>query len=140
MSFALADHIDVLEISSWASRTTLDIIGVAGMGQDFNCLSDPNNELKGIYGRIFAASRGARLAQMLALFLPSWLIRRVLFTWNREIEDSATSVKRICSQLIATKREKLEKGNSTDVDILSVALNSGGFSDENVVNQYAPAR
>ncbi|KAI9871199.1 MAG: hypothetical protein M1823_008517, partial [Watsoniomyces obsoletus] len=34
-----------LEVGEWASRATLDIIGVAGMGQDFNSIANPDTEL-----------------------------------------------------------------------------------------------
>jgi len=35
----------VIEIGGWASRATLDIIGVAGLGHDFGALKDPNTQL-----------------------------------------------------------------------------------------------
>ena len=40
---------NVEEVGEWASRATLDIIGVAGMGQDFNSLADPDTELNKTY-------------------------------------------------------------------------------------------
>lgn len=128
---------DVLEVANWASRATLDIIGVAGMGQDFNSLANPDNELSQIYGRIFAASRGGRFGQLLGIVFPMWLLRRLPFKRNLEIDDAVVTLKRICYELIATKRAKMEKagGTSSDVDILSVAIESGGFSDEDLVNQ-----
>lgn len=62
----------VIEIRDWASRATLDIIGVAGMGQDFNALADPNNELNNTYKAIFAANRNQQLMQVLLGLLPEW--------------------------------------------------------------------
>ena len=47
----------VIEIRDWASRATLDIIGVAGMGQDFNAIADPENELNITYRTIFSPGR-----------------------------------------------------------------------------------
>jgi cytochrome P450 len=35
----------VIEVRDWASRATLDIIGSAGMGKDFDSLMNPENEL-----------------------------------------------------------------------------------------------
>ena len=45
------DGSSVVEIGHWASRATLDIIGVAGMGKDFDAISNPNNELNETYLR-----------------------------------------------------------------------------------------
>ena len=43
---------NVLQISNWSGRATLDIIGVAGMDQDFGSLRDPNNELSQQYHKL----------------------------------------------------------------------------------------
>lgn len=36
---------NIVRVSEWASRATLDIIGVAGMDHDFGSLHDSNNEI-----------------------------------------------------------------------------------------------
>lgn len=126
---------DILEIQSYASRATLDIIGVAGLGQDFGALQDPNSKLVAIYRRIFAASRNARRAQFLGAFIPLWLLRRLPMKRNFEIDEAVGELRQVCYQLINDKRAKMEKGHSNEVDILSVAMESGGFSDEDLVNQ-----
>lgn len=38
----------------WASRVTLDIIGLAGMGHDFNSIDDPDTEINQTYNKLFA--------------------------------------------------------------------------------------
>ncbi len=55
---------------------------------------------------------------------------------NVEFGEASVVVKDVCRSLIQAKRQRLveEKGN-TDVDIISVALESGGFTDEDLVNQ-----
>lgn len=126
---------EILEIQSYASRATLDIIGVAGLGQDFDALKDKNSKLVSIYRRIFAASREARRAQMLGVFIPLWLLRRLPMKRNFEIDEAVGELRQVCYDLISNKRAKMEKGQSNEVDILSVAMESGGFSDEDLVNQ-----
>lgn len=125
----------VLEIGNWASRVTLDIIGVAGMGQDFNAIANPNNELMTTYQRIFKTSRAARYMQLLGIIFPIWLLRLLPVKRNSDIEDASQTIKRVCRELIQQKRQKMEKWERTDTDILAVALESGGFSDEDLVNQ-----
>ncbi|KAL2351287.1 cytochrome P450 [Cryomyces antarcticus] len=90
---------NIIEIGNWASRATLDIIGLAGM------------------------------------FLPFWLLKRLPVKRNDEIEAASNLIKRTCYDLVQAKKAKMAKGERTDNDILSVALESGGFSDEDLVNQ-----
>lgn len=124
-----------LEVGQWASRTTLDIIGLAGMGQDFGAIQNPSNRLTQIYRRIFTASRGGRLVQILGIIVPLSVMRRLPMKRNFEINQAASGLKDVCRNLIADKRAKLEKGTADEVDILSVAMESGGFSDDDLVNQ-----
>lgn len=125
----------VLEIANWASRATLDIIGVAGMGKDFGAVANPDSELNATYRRIFAPNAVARFLQLLGLFVPFSVLRRLPLKRNMEVDDAAQTIKRIAREIIQNKRQDLEKRERTDVDIVSVALESGGFSDEDLVNQ-----
>ncbi len=47
----------VVEVGGWTSRAALDIIGVAGMGQDFNAIQDPDTELSVTYRKVFQPSK-----------------------------------------------------------------------------------
>ncbi|KAF1976840.1 cytochrome P450 [Bimuria novae-zelandiae CBS 107.79] len=125
----------VVEIRDWASRATLDIIGLAGMGQDFNAIADPSNELNVTYRTIFSPSTTAKVMQIASFFLPEWLIRHLPVKRNEEFKEAIRTIKRVSASLVRSKRAKLEKGDRTDVDILSVAIESGGFSDDDMVNQ-----
>lgn len=125
----------VIEIREWASRATLDIIGTAGMGQDFNSIADPSNELNVTYRTIFKPSTAAKVMQVASLFLPEWLIRHLPVKRNEEFKEAIRTIKRVSGELVRSKRAKLEKGHRTDTDILSVAIESGGFTDDELVNQ-----
>lgn len=126
----------VIDMGEWFGRATLDIIGVAGMGQDFNSIRNPNTELNVTYRKIFKPSRQAQMLGFLGLFLPIWLIRSLPVKRNEDIMDAATLIRKTCRQLIDDKREKLRNTEKqSDVDIISVALESAGFSDDNLVDQ-----
>jgi cytochrome P450 len=127
---------NVIEIREWSSRATLDIIGLAGMGQDFDSLSNPENDLYQTYNSIFAGgNRGAQLVQLLLGLIPHWLAIALPLKRNDQIGKAIGTIKSVARDLIADKRAKLEKGEAKQVDILSVAMESGGFSDEDLVNQ-----
>jgi cytochrome P450 len=125
----------VIEIGSWASRATLDIIGVAGVGKDFDAITNPNNELMETYRQIFASSRGAQVLQIFLGMIPYWLATNLPLKRNDEIGNAVRTIKGVARDLIRSKREKLESGEAKGLDILSVAMESGGFSDEDLVNQ-----
>ena len=124
-----------VEIGGWASRATLDIIGTAGMGHDFNSIKNPNGELTQAYQRIFDPGKVGGALQILGFVLPLWLLRGIPLQRNTDIREAAATIKQTCLRLIQDKRRRLEKGEQNDYDILSVALESGGFSDNDLVNQ-----
>ena len=126
----------VIEIAGWASRATLDIIGVAGMGQDFNAIKNPRTELNATYRKVFQPTREAQMLGLLGFFLPIWMVRALPVQRNDDIVVAAATIRRVCRELIHQKQEKLDnKEKRVDVDILSVALESGGFSEDNLVDQ-----
>lgn len=126
----------VVEIKDWASRATLDIIGVAGMDRDFEALQHPNNTLNRHYRKsIGEPERHIRIILALAFFIHPKLSTLLPIQFNRDINEGAKAIRAECRHMIAAMKAKLEKGETMGVDILSVAMQSGGFSDENLVDQ-----
>lgn len=41
-----------IKVSDWAGRATLDIVGLAVMGRDFNSVQDPNTEFYLVYQKL----------------------------------------------------------------------------------------
>ena len=130
------DDAAIVEVSGWFSRTTLDIIGAAGMGQDFEAIDNPDTKLYATYRNVFSPSRQQRVMALLGLFLPQWFLRALPVAHNNTIVESSNTIKEVCRDLIRNKKEKLYRTEKrVDADILSVALESGGFADEDLVNQ-----
>lgn len=124
-----------VEVGAWASRITLDIIGVAGLGFDFGAIADPGNKVFQTYNHVFKPNRQAQLLGLLGLILPMWIVTRLPMKRNGDIAEAAKTIRGVCHDLIRAKKEKLARKELTDVDILSVALESGGFTDDNLVDQ-----
>ena len=125
----------VVEAGSWASRITLDIIGVAGLGRDFGAIKDPNNELSQAYWNLFKPNRQARILGMVGLVIPPRLMSWLPVQRNLDVRAGARFIRSVCADLIAEKKQKLARKEPVDVDILSIALESGGFTDENLIDQ-----
>jgi len=141
---------DAVDASDWASRATLDIIGVAGLDQSFRAIQEPSNKLFQLYQTIFKPNRQARFLGLLSQFIPFWLLRSLPVKRNAQISEAKTFLRRTCMNIIQEKRAKMEassaeKGGKQDpdaapsstgeTDILSVALRSKFFTDDNLVDQ-----
>ncbi|UNI21044.1 hypothetical protein JDV02_007072 [Purpureocillium takamizusanense] len=125
----------VLEVNSWSSRCTLDIIGVAGMGVDFGAIQDENNPLASTYINLSTPTPQATLLMVLGMVLPGWLISHLPVKRNGEINAAAQRIRGVCRDLLVDKRRRLASKEPLDLDIISVALESDLFTDEQLVDQ-----
>ncbi|KAL9060636.1 MAG: hypothetical protein Q9162_000587 [Coniocarpon cinnabarinum] len=125
----------VIVTQEWASRSTLDIIGEAGMGKSFNAIQDEHSELYQLYQTLFQPSRVARFMQFLGLVLPFKLVSNIPVKRNQQFKDACKFLREMCRSMIREKHERMAQGKQVGVDILSIAIESGGFTDENLVDQ-----
>lgn len=123
-----------VEIGGWASRAALDIIGVGGMGQDFNSLADPNTELNRTYRTIFSPNRQAQVLGLISFFVPAWIVQRLPLKRNDDIVAASTIAKNTSRNLIEQKKRRLAQKEQMDPDIISIALESGVFTDDKLVD------
>ncbi|KAK4905825.1 hypothetical protein LTR49_024916 [Elasticomyces elasticus] len=125
-----------IDITEWLSRATLDIIGLGGMGYDFDALHNPENQLNRTYRGLFNPTKTVRFLQVAGLFLPSWLLRWLPLKRNEDVRKASQYIKQVCRDVIAEKRRTLsvQVQDAGSVDIVSVGLESGCFTDEDLVN------
>lgn len=125
----------VLEVGNWASRIALDIIGVSGLGRDFGAIRDPQNELNQTYQTLFKPNRQARILGTLGLFLSPRLLTFLPVKRNEDVHGASRYIRATCADLINEKRKKQARNEPLDLDILSTALNSKLFNDEDLIDQ-----
>lgn len=73
-----AQYVDdgpVVEMDSWINHATHDIIGLAGLGQDFNSLPDRNTKLNRTYQNIFRSQSAP--SALLLVISPIWILHRI---------------------------------------------------------------
>ncbi|KAJ5595022.1 uncharacterized protein N7459_001230 [Penicillium hispanicum] len=129
---------NVIQIRNWVSRATLDIIGVAGMGQDFDSLRDPGNILSQSYNRIFVpqSSFGRFLFVIGVLLGNMHIFQKFPTQHNKIIDENVKVIRDAARRMIAEKKEKMKDSSAeTGIDIISVAMRDGIFDEENLVDQ-----
>ncbi|KAI0426738.1 cytochrome P450 [Xylaria sp. FL1042] len=130
-----------LDIMQWASKVTLDIIFVGGMGQSIDSVRNEDGDymaLRQIYKTVFSQNKQDLILFILRVWvLPSWLLRFVPLKRNAELQKAARKLRDICRQLIRQKKSDLESevADKGEKDILTVALNYGGFTEDELVEQ-----
>lgn len=130
-----------MDIMQWASKVTLDIIFVGGMGQSFESVRSEDRDymtLRQIYKTVFTPSKQDFVMFILRMWvLPNWLVPYIPLNRNAELQKAAHTLREICRQLIRQKKSDIESevADKREKDILTVALNYGGFTEDELVEQ-----
>jgi cytochrome P450 len=130
-----ADAGTVIEISQWASRATLDIIGVAALGREFNTLHNTDDELVQLYEWMFQPDSERLMWFAINLLIPRKIVG--LLPWKIETETvgKAIALRKVCRQLLKNKRDGLKQEAVESVDTLAHLIRSNNFSDHELVDQ-----
>ncbi|CEO60574.1 hypothetical protein PMG11_05195 [Penicillium brasilianum] len=135
---ASGDKDNTITVRNWASRATLDIIGVAGMDHDFDSLSDPSNKLNRSYQQIFQSPGiGTKILFIIGILMGDvTLLQKMPTQRNKRIDEGGQVIRDVARQMIRQKKEKMKNSSSqTGIDIISVAMHSGVMDEENLVDQ-----
>lgn len=99
------------EVLEWLNRTTLDIIGRAGLGTDIDSLTYPEAPLREAYKRCFDFDLQARIINGLAAFSP--LVRLLPVRANRNMAKARSIILDRASQIIRDKSSTNEENSSS---------------------------
>lgn len=124
----------VVEIGGWVSRATLDIIGVAGLGRDFATLTNAEDPLKAVYNQLLDPSPEKIVFAVLCLLFGVPFVRLIPWRMNKVFADLTSQLNEICMPMLRDKKEAIARGND-HVDILSLLLKSGNFTDHQLKDQ-----
>ncbi|KAK5637462.1 hypothetical protein RRF57_013178 [Xylaria bambusicola] len=134
-------HLDGVPISfpDFLRRVTLDNIGEAGFGYRFNAITEPESAVNKTYESLFNTSEtGVVLTflETLENILPvSWL-QRLPLEHNRQTHAAISYIRHIIKGLIDDKHNRTnETPDHIGTDIMSVAVKSGLFTDDALVDQ-----
>jgi cytochrome P450 len=134
-SFGRKSDESVVEMNQWASKATLDIIGVAALGREFNTLNNSDDELQSIYEWIFHFDRQRILWAVLHNFIPRGVMEWVPWDVERKITSKTSRLRQIIREFVRNKRENMKGELIESVDILAYLIRSENFSDDELVDQ-----
>lgn len=126
---------EVFDVADWLARATLDILGAAGLGEEFDTLHNPDNEICRAYRNVFeqAPPKGV-VAIGLYLFRKA-VTGALNLEQNDSISVATKTLTGVARQLIGRKKDiSIEKPEGDGKDIISVALASGAFTDSMLEN------
>jgi cytochrome P450 len=125
----------VVEVNHWANKVTMDIIGVAALGRDFNALKNSDDELIENYEEILEPTTEKLLFFATQIVGPAGLVRKLPWGVVNRFEVTTAAVTRICKELVHEKKVAFKEKGTRDLDILSVLIESNNFSDEQLADQ-----
>ncbi|KAL8777119.1 MAG: hypothetical protein Q9213_008000 [Squamulea squamosa] len=139
---SLGHHISMpgnedIDVDDWVSRATLDVIGLATFGNDFNTIQAPFSAVAEAYRTILSPGRWSQMLGFLRFFLPEWVSRLIPIQQTSEITQAINYIKGLCRQEVKDKKHQdiLCPWEPHDRNILSIAASSSQFSTDDLVNQ-----
>ena len=126
-----------VQIRDLATRATLDIIGLAGMGRDFGSIQDPENEFHHKTKSLRPKPNNVTkwIVLITSLTIGADKLFKLPMKWNDASREAAQYIRETARQIVREKREEQRQEKTRGRDIASVALGSGVFTGENLVDQ-----
>ena len=125
----------VVELMVWASKVTLDIIGVAGMGRQLNTVEMAGDPLQELFEELLEPDREKVLFGMLSFALGYPTVRMLPWGMNKTFLRITGGLNDICKKLIQEKRVAIQGKGDDHFDILSLLIKSNNFDDEVLKDQ-----
>lgn len=143
LSKAPSGSLAKLNVEDWAGRVSLDIIGEAGFGSDFSSLQNPNTPLTTAYRGAFVPDGTSKLFFLLTLLTSPKAVSYLPFKKNGQIRDGVAAVTNFIKSIIDERKSQMYLNadnldyfeKSGQKDIMAVALQSGAFTAENLIDQ-----
>jgi cytochrome P450 len=142
-----------IEINHWANKVTMDIIGLAGLGREFNALKNSDDQLVQNYEEILEPTSEKVIYFAVNIILTRQVVRWLPWKINERIKVTTTSIelaltewmvdmywpfaalRGICRQLVRDKRAAIKARGEDHIDILSTLIKSNNFHDDQLVDQ-----
>ncbi|KAH6870767.1 cytochrome P450 3A4 [Alternaria rosae] len=125
----------VLNICRYTSRVTLDLICLAGMGRDTGSLWNSEDDLIKNYEEILEPTKEKMAYYTANIVLPPWLVGMLPWKLHERVKVTTGNLRRICSEIVAERKAKMESKDVEGRDILSIMIRDNLLSDNHFADQ-----
>lgn len=125
----------VVEVNHWATKVTVDIIGLAAMGKDFQSLKNNDDPLVQTYEELLEPTFEKQLFFLFNMLFPQKIISRLPWKINERQKVILNTLNSVTAGLVQDKKETIKTESEAHKDILSNCLRSENFSDPQLVDQ-----
>lgn len=142
-SDAKEDNTATIQTDNWATRVTLDIIGLAGFSSEFNSLSTPDTPLNKAYRGAFLIVSPRQIVWAVTQLCDTTLMFKLPTARMNKLRDGISHVTGFIRDILEDRRaELIENKDDPDSlkkiakkDVISTAMCTGNFTTENLVDQ-----
>lgn len=125
----------VVELTSWASKVTLDIIGVAGLGRNFDTVETQVDPLAEIYEQLLEPDREKLVFAMLCFVFGRKTVSFLPLRMNGVFDHLTGELDKLCRPMIQDKKIAIAEKGDDHFDVLSLLMKSTNFPDEVLKDQ-----
>ncbi|KAH7187673.1 cytochrome P450 [Fusarium oxysporum] len=125
----------VVELNGWASKVTLDIIGIAGLGHKFDAVEKRKDPLADIYEQLLEPDREKLIFAMISLAIGLPIVCLIPWKMNGLFEYLTGSLNELCFSMLKEKKAAIMEKQDNHFDVLSLLIKSNNFSDEAIKDQ-----
>ncbi|KAI1348863.1 cytochrome P450 [Xylaria sp. FL0043] len=126
---------NIVDLSNWTSRVTLDIIGVACMGREFNMLKKAEDPILNIYEQLLEPATEKLAFAMSSIALGLHFVRLLPWKMNSLFKYLTTTLSDLCMPMLQEKKDAMANSKDDHFDILSLLIKSGNFTDPQLRDQ-----
>ncbi|RKK92066.1 hypothetical protein BFJ70_g17786, partial [Fusarium oxysporum] len=130
-----ASRSSVVELNGWATKVTLDIIGIAGLGHKFDAVEKRKDALADIYEQLLEPGREKLIFAMLSLAIGLPIVRLIPWKINGLFKYLTRSLNELCFSMLKEKKTAIMEKEDNHFDVLSLLIKSNNFSDEAIKDQ-----
>lgn len=149
----------ITDIEYWAPKATLDIIGVAGLGRDFNTLENSDDKLVPLYETLLSTTSDMAILIALHIVLGERLANILRPSASKRLAATTRELRALSEQFVREKKERMRQkdqsqsssdpfsskshdadskstnSTSDDIDTLAGLIKAGVFTDHELVDQ-----
>ncbi|KAH8429367.1 cytochrome P450 [Aspergillus melleus] len=129
------DKSGIVDMNVWATRTTLDIIGIAGLGRDLKTLNTSRVALHEAYTAAFTGTWRKSFLYVAMLCRLTWLIDWIPWRVDERFNQATDYLRRFCRESIEESRREKQSNGISSPDFLTKLIESNKFTDDNLVEQ-----